>query len=178
MAELMTIARPYAEAAFAYAKDKNKLTEWSDMLTSLAMIASDEAMAAMIANPAYTEENVLDVFLTVMGKGLTKEGKNFLSVMTENKRLAVLALISEAFESLKAEEEKRVRATVISAFEATVEQKNKLNAALNAKFNADVEINYEVDASLIAGIKIKVGDWAIDGSALSQLKKLGAAIAQ
>lgn len=178
MAELMTIARPYAEAAFAYANENKKLAEWSDMLTNLATIASDEAMAVMIANPAYTEENVLDVFLTVMGKDLTKEGKNFLAVMTENKRLAILSLVSNAFEALKAEEEKRVIATIVSAFEATVEQKNKLNAALNAKFNAEVEISYEVDPSLIAGIKIKVGDWAIDGSALSQLKKLGAAIAQ
>jgi F-type H+-transporting ATPase subunit delta len=178
MAELMTIARPYAEAAFAYAKEQNKLTEWSSMLGNLAAIASDDAMAGMIANPAYTEQNVLDVFTGVMGANLTKEGKNLLVTMSENKRLAALALVSEAFENLKAIEENRIRATVISAFEATVEQKNKLSAALNAKFDAEVEINYEVDASLLAGIKIKVGDWAIDGSALSQLKKLGAAIAQ
>lgn len=178
MAELMTIARPYAEAAFAYANEHNKLADWSVMLGNLAAIASDEAMVAMIASPAYTEENVLEVFVSVMGTNLTQEGKNFLVTMSENKRLAALVAVSEAFESLKAEAESRVRATVISAFETTVEQKNKLNAALNAKFNAEVEISYEVDASLIAGIKIKVGDWAIDGSALSQLKKLGAAIAQ
>jgi len=178
MAELMTIARPYADAAFAIAKEKNQLAEWSDELTNLSSIASDDAMQAMIASPVYSEEDVLSVFESVMGANLTAEGKNLLSVMAENKRLAALPEVSETFEELKAEEDKRVRATVITARKATVEQKKKLSAALNAKFDAEVEISYEEDPELIAGIKIKVGDWAIDGSAVSQLNKLGAAIAQ
>ncbi|WP_028485621.1 F0F1 ATP synthase subunit delta [Thiomicrorhabdus chilensis] len=178
MAELMTIARPYAEAAFAVAKEKNQLTEWSEELANLSTIASDDAMQAMIGNPEYSDENVLSVFESVMGANLTAEGKNLLSVMAENKRLAALPGVSETFEELKAEEDKRVRATIITARKATVEQKKKLSAALNAKFDAEVEISYEEDPDLIAGIKIKVGDWAIDGSAVSQLNKLGAAIAQ
>jgi F-type H+-transporting ATPase subunit delta len=178
MAELMTIARPYAEAAFATAKESNQLTEWSEQLANLATIASDDAMQAMIANPAYSEADILSVFEGVMETNLTKEGKNLLAVMAENKRLAALPEVAESFEELKAAEEKRVRATVISARKATVEQKKKLSAALNAKFDAEVEITYEEDPSLIAGVQIKVGDWAIDGSAVSQLNKLGAAIAQ
>lgn len=178
MAELMTIARPYAEAAFAIAKEKNQLTEWSEELANLSTIASDDAMQAMIGNPEYSDEKVLSVFESVMGESLTAEGKNLLSVMAENKRLAALPDVSETFEELKAAEEKRVRATIITARKATVEQKKKLSAALNAKFDAEVEISYEEDPDLIAGIKIKVGDWAIDGSAVSQLNKLGAAIAQ
>ncbi|MDX1348494.1 MAG: F0F1 ATP synthase subunit delta [Thiomicrorhabdus chilensis] len=178
MAELMTIARPYAEAAFAVAKGKNQLTEWSEELANLSTIASDDAMQAMIGNPEYSDENVLSVFESVMGANLTTEGKNLLTVMAENKRLAALPDVSETFEELKAEEDKRVRATIITARKATVEQKKKLSAALNAKFDAEVEISYEEDPDLIAGIKIKVGDWAIDGSAVSQLNKLGAAIAQ
>jgi F-type H+-transporting ATPase subunit delta len=98
--------------------------------------------------------------------------------MAENKRLAALSDVAEVFETLKAKDEKRVRATVISALEVTNEQKKILSAALNAKFDAEVEISYEEDASLIGGIKIKVDDWAIDGSAITQLNKLGAAIAQ
>lgn len=178
MAELMTIARPYAQAAFANAKESNKLAEWSDELANLATIASDEAMQAMIANPAYAAADIISVFVSVMGSKLTKEGENLLTVMSENKRLAALPVLAEAYEELKAVEEKRVRATVISALETTVEQKKQLSAALNAKFDAEVEITYEEDPSLIAGIRIKVGDWAIDGSALSKLSKLGAAIAQ
>ena len=178
MAELMTIARPYAQAAFATAKDNNQLAEWSEELANLSTIASDEAMQAMIANPAYAAADIVSVFEAVMGSNLTKEGKNLLTVMSENKRLAALPILAEAFEELKAIEEKRVRATVISARKTTVEQKKQLSAALNAKFDAEVEITYEEDPSLIAGIQIKVGDWAIDGSAVSKLNKLGAAIAQ
>lgn len=178
MAELMTIARPYAEAAFAFAKEKEQLAAWSEQLTNLATIASDEAMSAMLVNPSYTADNIISVFESVMGDSLTKECRNLLMVMAENKKLTAIIKVSEAFESLKANEEGRILATVTSARKATVEQKKILSAALNAKFDAEVEITYEEDSSLIAGIKIKVGDWAIDGSAISQLNKLGAAIAQ
>ncbi|QCU91039.1 F0F1 ATP synthase subunit delta [Thiomicrorhabdus sediminis] len=178
MAELMTIARPYAEAVFALAKDEQKLADWSEQLANLAVIAGDDAMQAMLENPKYTADNVVSVFEGIMDSGLSAEGKNLLTAMAENKRLKALPEVADQFEDLRAAEEKRIRATVISARKPTVEQKKKLSAALNAKFDAEVEINYEVDESLIAGIKIVVGDWAIDGSALTQLNKLGAAIAQ
>jgi F-type H+-transporting ATPase subunit delta len=121
---------------------------------------------------------MVSVFTEVMGDNLTAEGKSLLETMADNKRLAALTDVTEVFETLRAEDEKRVRATVISARKTTVEQKKILSAALNAKFDAEVEITYEEDSALIGGIKIKVGDWAVDGSAVSQLNKLGAAIAQ
>lgn len=178
MAELMKIARPYAEAVFALGKEEESLAAWSEQLANLGVITSDAAMQGMLADPARSSAEMISVYEAVMGDNLTSQGKQLLTVMAENKRLAALAEVAEQFEALKAADEKRIRATVISAFDVTEEQKNKLSAALNAKFDADVEISYEVDASLIGGIKIKVGDWALDGSALSQLNKLGAAIAQ
>jgi F-type H+-transporting ATPase subunit delta len=178
MAQLMTIARPYAEAIFALSSEAKNLAVWSDELANLATISEDVAMEAMIKNPAYSADQIVSVFTEVMGANLTTEGKNLLTAMAANKRLGALSAVSEVFETLKAEAEKRIRATVISARKTTVEQKKILSAALNAKFDAEVEITYEEDASLVGGIKIKVGDWAIDGSALAQLNKLGAAIAQ
>lgn len=178
MAQLMTIARPYAEAVFALSQEANNLAAWSEELANLATISQDPAMEAMIKNPSYSADQIVSVFTEVMGENLTTEGKGLLAAMAGNKRLSALSDVSEVFETLKAEAEKRVRATVISARKTTVEQKKKLSAALNAKFDAEVEITYEEDASLVGGIKIKVGDWAIDGSAQSQLNKLGAAIAQ
>lgn len=178
MAQLMTIARPYAEAIFALSQESNNLAAWSEELANLATISQDDAMAAMIKNPAYTNDQIVSVFTDVMGDNLTTEGKGLLAAMASNKRLGALTDVSEVFETLKAQAEKRVRATVVSARKATVEQKKKLSAALNAKFDAEVEITYEVDASLVGGIKVIVGDWAIDGSAQAQLNKLGAAIAQ
>jgi len=178
MAELITIARPYAVAAFEAAKEGNALAEWSEQLTNLAAIASDEAMKDYLNQPSVTANDVCDLMVEIMGSNLTSEGKNLLTVLAENKRLNALSKIAEHFQQLKADEEKRVLATVISARKPTVEQKKKLSAALNAKFDAEVEVSYEEDPTLIAGIRIRGGDWAIDGSALSQLNKLGAAIAQ
>jgi F-type H+-transporting ATPase subunit delta len=178
MAQLITIARPYADAAFANAKEAGKLTERSEELANFSMIASDQNMQALIANPETTKDQIMEVFTSIMKKNLSNEGQNLLTVMAENKRLLALPEVSNLFEDLKAEDEKRVRATIISARKVTVEQTKKLSAALNTKFDAEVEITSEVDASLISGIKIVVGDWAIDGSAQSQLNKLGAAIAQ
>ncbi|WP_319380629.1 F0F1 ATP synthase subunit delta [Thiomicrorhabdus sp.] len=178
MAELMTIARPYAEAVFSLGKEEKSLAAWSESLANLATITADEAMQALLKSPDASDADIMSVYESVMGADLNDQAKNLLAAMAEHKRLLALPEVSQQFEVLKAEEEKRVLATVISAQEVTVEQKTKLNAALNAKFDAEVEMNYEVDPSLIAGIKIKVGDWAIDGSALSQLNKLGAAIAQ
>ncbi len=178
MAQLMKIARPYAEGVYALAKEESNVATWSEELANLALISRDEAMEAMIKNPKYSADKIVAVFTEVMGNNLTAKGKNLLVAMAENKRLAALSDVAEVFETLKAKDEKRVRATVISALEVTGEQKKILSAALNAKFDAEVEISYEEDASLIGGIKIKVDDWAIDGSAIMQLNKLGAAIAQ
>lgn len=178
MAQLITIARPYANATFEVAKEAGKLADCSQELANLALIASDDDMKALIVDPATTSEQLLDIFSSLMGSGLSKETKSLLEIMAENKRLSALSDVANLFEDLKAIEEKRVRATVISAFKLTAEQTKKLSVALNAKFDAEVEISNEVDSSLISGIKITVGDWAIDGSALVQLDKLGAAIAQ
>ncbi|MDR9498749.1 MAG: F0F1 ATP synthase subunit delta [Hydrogenovibrio sp.] len=178
MAELITIARPYAEAAFAAAKEDNAVADWSGQLQKLAMIAQDETLQTFEKSSEATTDKVLEVIVGAMGSDLMNPVHNLLKVMAENKRLSALADVAEMFQQLQADDEKRVRATVISAKTTTVEQQSKLSAALNAKFDADVEITYEEDPSLLAGIKIKVGDWVVDGSAQSQLNKLGAAIAQ
>ncbi len=178
MAQLMTIARPYAEGVYALAKEEGSVATWSEMLANLSLISQDKTMKAMLKSPQCSADDIVSVFTEVMGNNLTNEGKNLLIAMADNDRLVALSTVAEVFETLRARDEKRVRATVISALEVTNEQKNKLSVALNAKFDAEVEITYEEDASLIGGIKIKVDDWAIDGSAMMQLNKLGAAIAQ
>jgi F-type H+-transporting ATPase subunit delta len=177
MAELITTARPYAEAAFSYAKEKNQLNQWSDLLNNLALMVADATMAKLIANPSVSNENKLSVFAGVLGSDLTAEAKNLLTAMAENGRLAAIGLVAQLFGQLKTAEEKRVKAYVVSALEPTVEQKSNLSAALNAKFKAEVDIEYQVDAKLICGLRVSVGDWVIDNTANTQLQKLRAAIA-
>lgn len=176
MAELITIARPYAEAVFELAKEQNTVNEWSELLQALAIITADENMQGLLQNPNVSEADKVAVFADILGDALNDQAKNLLHTLAENHRLLTIPFIAELFNELKAEDEKRIQAVVFSAFEATEEQKNKLKAALNAKYNAEVDIDFKLDPSLIGGIKIKVGDWIIDGSAASQLKALGAAI--
>lgn len=177
MAELSKIARPYAEAAFSYAKEKQQLQQWSDMLKNLGLIAQDKALVSFVTDPTKSRANKAELFVSVMGNKLDDAGKNLLAVMAENDRLLALGETSVLFEELKAVEDKRIKATVISAMETNAEQQSKLSAALNAKYGAEVDITYEVDPSLISGIRIKVGDWVVDNTAVTQINKLGAAIA-
>ncbi len=176
MAELITIARPYAEAVFDLANESNTLDKWSETLQNLAIITQTEEMKVLLDTPNLSAEQKVSVFVDILGDALNDQAKNLLNVLAENGRLQALPFISEIYEELKAEAEKRIQATVLTAFEPTNEQQEKLKAALNAKYDAEVDIDYEVDPSLIGGIKIKVGDWVIDGSARTQIKELGAAI--
>jgi len=176
MAELMTIARPYAEAVFELAKAENTLNDWSETLQNLATITATEEMQGLLQNPNVSQADKVQVYVDVLGKALNEQVKNLLEVLAENHRLITLPFVSEIFDELKAAEDKRIQATVYTAFEPTKEQQEKLKAALNKKYDAEVDIAYEVDSSLIGGIKIKVGDWVMDGSATAQLKELGAAI--
>lgn len=178
MAELITIARPYAEAAFSYAKEQNALQSWSDVLADLAAISENEEMVKFLANPSHTKEQKLEIFLSLLGAASATDAiKNFLVALAEQGRLNTLSFVSKLFEELKATEEKRIKASIASAMELNDEQKSKLSAALNSKFGADVDVEYTTDSALIAGVRIKVGDWVVENTAVTQIQKLGAAIA-
>ena len=177
MAELITTARPYAEAAFSFATENKQLAEWSDTLNNLALIAQDVQMTKFIGNPSHSDADKVSIFESVMGSKLSETAKNLLVALADNGRLNALPDVAKLFDQLKATAEKRVKATVTSARKPTAEQQRKLSAALNTKFDAEVDIDFVVDESLISGIRIKVGDWVVDNTAVTQLQKLGAAIA-
>ncbi len=178
MADTLTIARPYAEAAFEHAKAANALAQWSDILAALAAIAADENAQKVLKNPEVSKADKVKLFVEVLGEALPDDAKNLLNVMAEHDRLLLLPEVAKVYESMRAAAENRIVAQAISALEPTVEQKETLEAALKQKFNADVQVNYSVDADLIAGMRVQIGDWVVDGSARTQLNKLRAAIAQ
>lgn len=178
MADTLTIARPYAEAAFEHAKAANALAQWSDILAALAAVAADENAQKVLKNPEVSKTDKVKLFADVLGEALPDDAKNLLKVMAEHDRLLLLPEVAKVYESMRAAAENRIVAQAISALEPTVEQKETLEAALKKKFNADVQVNYSVDADLIAGMRIRIGDWVVDGSARTQLNKLRAAIAQ
>lgn len=172
MAEISTIARPYAVAAFNLAKEKKALAKWSDMLSLAAAISQDETMRASIADPKVSSDTLQDAFLKICGRKLSKEGQNLIKTLVEFKRLSILPAISDAFEALKAEDEGAVDAQIIAAVKPTAAATKDLVKKLEAKFGKKVTANVEVDPEIIGGIKIIVGDTVIDASVKGQLQNL------
>ena len=101
MAELTTLARPYARAAFEVALQDSALDEWSRMLSLSAEIAGQDEVSVVLASPSLSTEQISESFIKVCGDELNVKAKNFVQVLAENKRLVLLPEISILFEGLK-----------------------------------------------------------------------------
>jgi|SRR3972149_7937206 len=171
MAEYSTIARPYAQAVFALAKEQRQLAGWSDMLQLAAMVAVDQNVERLIGNPRVSKAQLTDLILGVCGGRLNKDSSNFLRVLIENGRLSLLPYIAEQYENYRAEEEKVVQAEMVSAFPVNAVQQQKIAAALKARLGREVSLSYKTDQSLLGGAIIRAGDMVIDGSVTGQLNR-------
>ncbi|MGK0259094.1 MAG: F-type H+-transporting ATPase subunit delta [Candidatus Azotimanducaceae bacterium] len=176
-AELPTIARPYARAAFSYALDQSEgLGQWSRMLLLLAGAISEPVVQDALDNPLLTTEEETKLLLQLMGDDLDEAGRNFIGVLAEYDRLALLPTISEMFELLKANHEKTMDVEVTSAFEVSDQEKNELKIALKRMLQREINLETEVDKSLIGGVVIKAEDTVIDDSVRGRLAKLSQAL--
>ena len=176
MAELSTLARPYAKAAFEYAREHNALAQWSEQLLTTAAVAADEDMAAVLSNPSLTNEQQAQTMIDVCGDVLGAEMKNFVSILASNNRLTLLAEISSQFELFKANYEKSVDVEVISAFDLNDATTAKLADVLGKKLEREVKVSTSTDKDLLGGVLIRAGDLVIDGSVRGRLNKLAEAL--
>lgn len=177
MAELITVARPYAEAAFRAALEARELAGISDQLKLAAAVASDAQMAALLGNPKVTPEQKLAFFHTVTEGKLGGVVKSLVNMLVDNHRTVLLASISELFETLKHEHESVLQARIISAFPMSDAEKTDLVAALAKKYGKQVDATVVVDAALIGGVNIEIGDEVIHGSVRDTLDKMAVALA-
>lgn len=176
MAELSTLARPYAKAAFEYALASGDLAGWSKQLGTAAAVAQTETMVKLLSSPALTSEQRAKALLDVCGDALNEKARNFIKVLADNKRLALLPEILALFEQLKANQEKSVDVDVVSAFPLDSDVADRLAQALRGKLQRDVTINASVDSSLLGGVLVRAGDVVIDGSVRGRLAKLALAM--
>jgi F-type H+-transporting ATPase subunit delta len=176
MSELSTLARPYAEAVFRLAQDEKDLAGWSSRLQSLAQIVSDAQVARLIADPAVAAGRVAGLIVEVAGGDLGERGSNFVKVLAENDRLSLLPEIASQFETLKADAEGTLEATITSAQELSQAQLDELVAGLKARFNRTVNVQVAVDPELIGGAVIAIGDQVIDGSVKGRLQRMSFAL--
>ncbi|MBD2857615.1 F0F1 ATP synthase subunit delta [Spongiibacter sp. KMU-158] len=177
MAELSTMARPYAKAAFEHALASSALAEWSTMLKTASAVASDVRVAKMLSNPALTSEQQAESFVAVCGDELNAGGKNFIKILSDNKRLALLPMISELFDAHKSQQEKTVDVELTTAFALDASAEANLAEVLSKKLERQVKVSSSVDKSLLGGVLVRAGDLVIDGSVRARLAKLAEAVA-
>lgn len=175
MAELNTIARPYSKAAFDYALDKGDVEQWSSLLKTAALTTQDNLMHPLINDPQLTKEDKANLILEICGKN--NEGvANFIYLLAENRRLALLPKISEQFDLFKAIHEKIVDIDLTTAFEIDQSLLDKLTQALSSKLGREVRMTTNTDKALIGGVVLRGNDFVIDGSVRAKLAKLAEAM--
>ncbi len=177
MAESITIARPYAQAAFEEAQKQGDLKGWSEMLAGLAEASGNAEVSGLIANPKVGKSTLADLMIAIAGGSVASQQKNFIRVLADNQRLAVLPEIFANFEALRAEAEKTVNAVVESAFELSAAQQEKIASVLKKRMGREVRLSCNIKQDLLGGIVIRAGDKVIDGSAITRLGELATALA-
>lgn len=172
MPDRLTIARPYARAAFEAARREQRLEPWSQALHAGAQTAGDQRVAALLGNPHVTADELAALFIGVAGAPLGAHGENFLRTLALNHRLAYLPEIATLFDELKNAAEGVADVTVTSAAPLDGAEKQKLTAALARRLKRTVRLHGEVDQSLIGGAVLRSGDLVIDGSLRTSLERI------
>ena len=183
MADNNTVARPYAQAIFEIADDAGVLAEWSESLAIAGQLLSDRELVEYLSDPAFSDERRFEFLSGLFDKagsrrlaGGDEKGNNFLKLLIENDRVAVLPEISEHFEALKARVENSVDAVVTSAVALSDAQLDEVAGSLRKRLGRDVRIRTEIDETLIGGAVIRAGDVVIDGSLRARLDGLANAL--
>jgi F-type H+-transporting ATPase subunit delta len=179
MADNNTIARPYAQAIFELAHESGELSAWSESLDAAGQLLADGQVVAYLSDPAFSNDQRAEFLTGLFAKGgarrlagKDRKGTNFLKLLLEYRRIAVLPEISAHFETLKADVENTVDVTVTSASPLSKQQKDTIAKSLRVRLGRDVNLETQIDETLIGGAVIKAGDVVIDGSLRARLEGL------
>lgn len=176
MAELRTLARPYAKAVYEYAESAGALDKWSESLQLLSSVVSEESVEQLLSSPEFTTQQQAATVNDICGDSLDEKGRNLVALLAEYRRLPLLPFIYTQFRDLKAAREKAVDVELFSASPLDDEQRQKFSQALSTRLARNVNISVSIDQSLIGGVLIRAGDTVIDGSLRGRLSKLAQAL--
>ncbi len=176
MAENVTIARPYAEAAFQLARQENALAGWAEAIERMVTIAAHPEMRACVENPRLLDADLEKLVLTIAGDQLGATQQNFIRVLIANDRLLLLPEIRDLFIKLKNDFEGSKKALITSAFPMAEATQQQLIADLERRFNCQLQATVTVDPELIGGVSIAVGDQVIDASVRGKLAQMATAL--
>ncbi|MDT0177548.1 F0F1 ATP synthase subunit delta [Enterobacter sp. BRE11] len=175
MSELITVARPYAKAAFDFAVEHQSIERWQNMLAFAATVARNEQMADLLSG-ALAPEALSASFIAVCGDQLDEHGQNLIKVMAENGRLTALPAVLGQFIHLRDAYEATAEVDVISAVTLSDSQLTNISAAMEKRLSRKVKLNCKIDKSVMAGVIIRAGDLVIDGSVRGRLERLADAL--
>lgn len=173
MAESATVARPYARAAFEFAQGAKALARWGDLLETAAMVVRDARVTALLGNPKVTTLALADFVLDIAGEKADEHGRNFVRLLAQNQRLALLPEIAAQYALLRAAAENTVDVEVVSAIALSEAETEKFARALTRRLNRVVRLHPSVDPGLIGGAVVRAGDFVLDGSLKGKLERLG-----
>ncbi len=177
MAENTSLARPYATAAFEYAKERSVQDSWSDMLGVIAAVAADPEAQSVLNHPRVDTEQLTTFMLGITEGKLDDAGQNFVRILAENRRLGLAPEIASLFESKRAADEARIDVEVISAYKLSAKHKTAIGKAMKEKLGREVTLSTEIDRSLMAGVIIRAGDTVLDASLQGRFAKLASELA-
>ena len=175
MAELATIARPYAEALFQVAKDAD-LDAVAAQLGALAQVAPQSDLRSFAEHPKVTPGQVFDLINGVVGSPLSETVRNFLRVVLENGRLSALPEIAQQFMVLKNERAGVLDANIESAFPIGPAALAELKTLLERRFGRKLNPSVALTPGLIGGIRVVVGDEVLDTSVRARLEQMKVAL--
>lgn len=176
MAELATVARPYAEALFRVAK-QGDMAAWAELVSELTQIGSHPEVQAFAANPKVKTADLVAVLASAVKAPFTPEANNFLTMLIENGRVSLLPEIGAQFQMLKNADAGAADAGIVSAFELSADQVSQLVGTLEKKFGRKLNPTVTVDPSLIGGVRVVVGDEVLDTSVRAKLQQMHVALA-
>ena len=177
MSETLTLARPYARAAFEVARDSQALAAWSHKLGFAARVFADPRVRAIVGDPRLGNVALTGLLLPP-DEATDSPLATFLRVLVENRRVDLLTDIDALFEEFKREAEGVLKVTLRAADAVPAAQIDAIKAALKKRFERDIELDQVLDPSVLGGAVIDAGDVVIDGSVRGRLQRLETALLQ
>ena len=172
MDDSITLARPYAQAAYRQAEREDAVDAWSEGIELLAAVTGDPQLAIVLANPRVPADRITELVLGVCGDALSASMANFVRVLGERRRLALGPEVARLFEAERSRRAGRSAVEIVSAFALGPPQVEQLAGVIGRRLGRRVAVETSVDASLIGGVVIRVGDSVIDASIKGRLREL------
>lgn len=172
MAETITVARPYAVAAWRHAEAEGKADLWAEMLELMANIVRNETMATIVKDPRIDADRLVQLMLDICGGRINDTAESFVRLLVENGKLSLMPEVEAVFSALKSEAGGAVDGTLLAAYPVNAKFEQAIAGAMQKKLNREVNFTTEEDKSLLGGVIVRVGDMVIDASVKGQIESL------